>query len=63
MKVTRSQSKIGVADVSDHNMISLSIHLNSRQKNTVWRLNVGVLNNKATVEQLREEIKHIYRGE
>ena len=52
-----TESKIGVADVSDHNMISLSINLNSRQKNTVWRLNVGVLNDKATVEQLREEIQ------
>jgi len=53
-----TESKIGLADVSVHNMISL-INLNSRQKNTVWRLNVGVLNNKATVEQLREEIKMI----
>lgn len=52
-----TECKIGVADISDHSAISLTVHLNSRKIYTVWRLNVGILNNKANVEQIREEIK------
>lgn len=48
---------IGVADVSDHSAIYLKIHLNCRQKDTVWRLNVGILNNKSVVEQIRADIR------
>ena len=46
-----------MADISDHSGISLTIHLNNRKINTVWRLNVGILNNQANVKQIREEIK------
>lgn len=42
---------------SDHNAIHSSIHLNSRQKHTTWRLNVGILNNKTISEQIKIEIK------
>ena len=52
-----TECKIGVADISDHSGISLTIHLNNRKINTVWRLNVGILNNQANVKQIREEIK------
>lgn len=38
--------KIGVAD---HNAISLTIHLNSIKINAVWRLSVGILNNKTNM--------------
>ena len=49
--------KIGVADISDHNAINLSIHLNRRQKHTMWRLNVGIMNNKTVTKQIKMEIK------
>lgn len=48
---------IGVADVSDHSAIYLKIHLNCRRKDTLWRLNVGILNNKSVVEQIRADIR------
>lgn len=44
---------IGVADVSDHNATCLKICLSSSQKDTIWRLNVGILNNKLLVEQIK----------
>ena len=48
---------IGVADVSDHSAIYLKIHLKCRRKDTIWRLNVGILNNKSVVEQIRADIR------
>lgn len=51
------ECKIGVADISDHSGVSLTIHLNNRKIRTIWRLNVGILNNQASVTQIREEIK------
>lgn len=47
---------IGTADISDHNIIYLNIHLNSKPRNTLWRLNIGILNNKSTVEEIKKEI-------
>lgn len=32
------------------------MNLNGRRKNTVWRLNVGLLNNKGLVEEIKREI-------
>lgn len=52
-----TECKIGVADISDHSGISLTVHLNNRKISTVWRLNVGILNNQVNVDQIREEIK------
>lgn len=49
--------RIGVADVSDHSALYLTVQLESRRRNTGWRLNVGMLNNKAVVEQIKLEIK------
>lgn len=49
--------EIGVVSVSDHSPISVTIFLNKRKQNTLWRLNVSILNNKTVVEQIRAEIK------
>jgi len=50
---------IGVADVSDHNAIYMKISLGEEKRNTLWILNLGILNNKSVVEQIRIEIKKI----
>ena len=47
---------IGGADVSDHNPLFLKICLNNRIKHTVWRLNVGILNNEQRKERIKAEI-------
>ena len=51
------ECRIGVTDVSDHSALHLSIQLDGRKRNTVWRLNVGMLNDKVIVEQIKLEIK------
>lgn len=51
------ERRIGVTDVSDHSALYLTIELDGRRRNTVWRMNVGMLNNKAIVEQIKLEIK------
>lgn len=48
--------RIGVADLSDHNAVYLTINLNKRRRTTVWRMNVGVLNDKDLVESIRMDI-------
>lgn len=50
------ECKIGVADVSDHSAVYLKLHLDDRRKNTVWRLNEGILNNKRLTKEIKEEI-------
>lgn len=50
------ECSIGTADISDHNVIYLNIHLNNRPKNTLWKLNTGILNNKGVVEEIKTEI-------
>lgn len=50
------ECSIETADLSDHSAIYLSLHLNSRPRNTIWRLNKGILNNKTTIEQIKKEI-------
>ena len=49
--------QIGVANLSDHSPIYLKIYVKSRQKDTFWRLNVRILNNKQVVEQIKTEIQ------
>ena len=51
------ECRIGVIDVSDHSALYLTIQLDRRKRNTVWRMNVGMLNNKTFVEQIKLEIK------
>lgn len=48
---------IGIADVSDHNTIDLTIHLHNQDKKTLWKMNIGILNNEAIVQELKEEIR------
>lgn len=48
---------IGVADMSDYSAIYLKLQLECRQKDTLWRLNVGLLNNNSVVKQIKTEIR------
>ncbi len=43
--------------MSDHSAIYLKIHPSRRWKDTIWRLNVGILHNKAVVEQIKADIQ------
>ena len=56
------ECKIGGADVSDHNPLYLKICLSNRKQNTVWRLNVRILNNEQRKEKVKAEIKKVHRG-
>lgn len=51
------ECSIGGAAVSDHNPLYLKIGLNKRKRQTVWRLNTGLLNNKQRQERIKGEIK------
>jgi hypothetical protein len=51
------ECRIGVADVSDHSAVYLTVQIEGRKRKTGWRLNVGMLNNKTAVEQIKPEIK------
>lgn len=51
--------QIGVADLSDHSILHLTINLSSRKRNTVWRMNVSILNNPGFVERIKMELKII----
>lgn len=51
------ECKIGTSDLSDYSITYLIISLNRRNKNTLWRLNVGMLNNPKTQEEVKKEIK------
>jgi len=48
--------EIQEADVSDHCAVHLEVSLKVQEKNTLRRLNVGILNNKSSVEELKEDI-------
>lgn len=52
-----TDSKIGVADVSEHNAVYLTIQIDSKKKDTVWRLNVGILNDKTTLMTLNLKLR------
>lgn len=49
------ECKIGTTDLSDHSINYLIICLNKRKKNTLWRLNVGMLNNPKTLEEVKRK--------
>lgn len=49
---------IGTRNMSDHSPIYLTINLETRPKKTVWRLNTGLLNNKAIIKEIKAEIKY-----
>lgn len=48
---------IGVADVSDHSALHLTVQIEGTKRQTGCRLNVGLLNNKAIVEQIELNFK------
>lgn len=51
------ECEIGAADVSDHNPLLMKININNRKRHTIWRLNVGILNNEEKKEKIKTEIK------
>ena len=52
-----SECKIGVRDVSDHSGVYLSLHFDNKRKNTLWRLNTSLLNDRVCKEYIKEELK------
>lgn len=50
------------ADVTDHCAVYLKVKLKTQDKSTLWRLNVGILNNKPIVEERKKDIR-IYQKE
>lgn len=49
--------KIGIRDVSDHSGVYLTLHLTKQWKNTLWRLNTSILNEKTVQKQIQQEFK------
>lgn len=47
---------IGTSDLSDHNMIYLSVQFLSFAKSATWRLNLGILNKESTIKEIKGEI-------
>ena len=48
---------IGTADISDHNTIYLTINIEDMRRETQWKLNIGLLNRKTVVQDIKREIK------
>lgn len=48
---------IGIADLSDHNAIHLTIHLYNQNKKSLWKLNTGILNNESVVQEIKKELQ------
>lgn len=53
-----NECKIGCTDVSDHNTLYMKMNISNRKKQTLWRLNVSILNNETTVKEIKEEIEN-----
>ena len=51
------ECEIGGADISDHNPMLVKIDLNNRKRQTVWRLNMGLLNSEQQKEQVRKDLQ------
>ena len=49
--------KIGIRDVSDHSGVYLTLHLTNQRKNTLWRLNTSILNDKTVQKQIQQEFE------
>ena len=50
--------QIGVADVSDHNALYMKVCLSDKKRNTLWRLNVGLLNSEPVINQIKTDIEN-----
>lgn len=48
---------IGVRDISDHSPVYLTLHLDVKKKNTLWRLNTSILNDKKCNEFIKKEFE------
>lgn len=51
------ECKIGIRDVFDHSRIYLTLHLTNQRKNTLWRLNTSILNDKTVQKQIQQEFQ------
>uniref|UniRef100_A0A3B1K1Q0 Reverse transcriptase domain-containing protein n=1 Tax=Astyanax mexicanus TaxID=7994 RepID=A0A3B1K1Q0_ASTMX len=49
--------KIGSRDLSDHSGVYLNVHLDGRRRNTLWRLNVGLLNDPMFKESMVSDLQ------
>lgn len=56
------ECEIGSAYKSDCNTLFLRIKLNTRKRQTIWRVNVGMLNNEGLLNDLKEDIRGICGG-
>jgi hypothetical protein len=50
--------RIGQSDLSDHNGVYLTLHIDSKPRNTIWRLNTSMLNDPAFKESIKDRIEH-----
>lgn len=48
---------IGIRDLSDHSGVYLTLHLTNKRKNTLWRLNTSILNDKTVQKQIQQEFE------
>ncbi len=54
--------EIQEADISDHCAIYLKVYLKLHEKTTLWRLNVGISNNKSMVEEQKKRLHNLSKG-
>lgn len=48
--------KIGVRDISDHSAVYLTLHLDNKKKDMLWRLNTSILNDSTCKEYVQKEL-------
>lgn len=48
---------IGTRDISDHSGVYLTLHLDNKPKETLWRLNTNLLNDPRCQKYIKKEIK------
>ena len=48
---------ITTIDLSDHSPVSMSLRLGRKKRTTLWRFNSYILNNPATLEKIKKDIK------
>ena len=49
--------KIGIQNVSDHSGVYLTLHLDNKKKDSLWRLNPSLMNEKVCKEFIRKELE------
>lgn len=48
---------IGIREISDHSAMYLTLRLTRHRKNTIWRLNTSILNDKIVQKQSQQEFE------